>query len=66
MSIVSKVFPEFKFDWLADATKKTLPIELNFKIEAENCENVSKLLKHFKFLKVQTNFIDNYNFATLI
>ena len=50
--MVSWIFPDFKFAWLAEATKKNLPIELDFQQEAENCEKVAKMLRPFNFLKV--------------
>ncbi|XP_070578441.1 aarF domain-containing protein kinase 1-like [Ptychodera flava] len=46
------LFPEFQFLWLAEETKKNLPLELDFVHEGHNCEKVAKLYKHFKFLKV--------------
>ena len=52
---MSWIFPDFKFAWLAEATKKNLPIELDFEQEASNCEKVAKLLEPFKFLKVLLN-----------
>lgn len=52
VSITSKVFKDFDYQWLVDETKKNLPKELNFKLEAENAEKVQKLLKGFKWLKI--------------
>ncbi|GFN99170.1 AAR domain containing kinase 1 [Plakobranchus ocellatus] len=46
------VFPEFDYVWLAEETKKNLPLELDFLNEGRNCEQVGRLLKKFKFLKV--------------
>ena len=45
-------FPEFQFLWLAEETKKNLPLELDFIHEAHNCERVSRMFSHFSFLKV--------------
>ena len=38
--------------WLAEETKKNLPLELDFVNEARNCEKVAKMLDNFDFLKV--------------
>ena len=38
--------------WLAEETKKNLPIELDFVNEGQNCERVARQLHHFDFLKV--------------
>ncbi|KAK3786290.1 hypothetical protein RRG08_060215, partial [Elysia crispata] len=46
------IFPEFDYIWLAEETKKNLPVELDFLNEGKNCERVGRLLKKFKFLKV--------------
>lgn len=52
--MVAWMFPEFKFLWLAEETKKNLPIELDFVQEGHNCERVAKILSKFEFLKVST------------
>lgn len=38
--------------WLAEETKRNLPLELDFLHEGRNCERVERLFKHFSFLKV--------------
>ena len=50
---VAWLFPEFSFIWLAEETKKNLPLELDFVHEAKNCERVAKMFSHFSFLKVR-------------
>ena len=50
--LVAKIFPDFQFLWLAEETKKNLPLELDFVHEAKNCERVAKMLQQFEFLKV--------------
>lgn len=52
VKITSWIFPEFKFDWLVDETKKNIPRELNFVCEAENAEKLKKLFFNYKWLKV--------------
>ncbi len=49
---VKFVFPQFEFMWLADLSKKNLPMELDFKHEGENSEMVAMLLQHHTWLKV--------------
>jgi aarF domain-containing kinase len=46
------IFPEFRFVWLAEETKRNLPIELDFINEAKNIEKVGKMLEKHKFIKV--------------
>lgn len=45
MEILTKlmawVFPDFKMQWLADETKKNLPVELDFLHEGLNAEKVN-------------------------
>lgn len=52
VKITSLIFPEFKFDWLVDETKKNIPRELNFTCEGKNAEKVKKLFSNYKWLKV--------------
>jgi aarF domain-containing kinase len=35
------IFPEFKFEWLADEMRKSIPVELDFVNEARNAEKVN-------------------------
>ncbi|OWF52261.1 uncharacterized aarF domain-containing protein kinase 1-like [Mizuhopecten yessoensis] len=46
------MFPGFQYLWLAEETRKNLPLELDFLKEGANCETVAKQYKHFSFLKV--------------
>ncbi|XP_033735556.1 aarF domain-containing protein kinase 1-like [Pecten maximus] len=50
------MFPGFQYMWLAEETKKNLPLELDFLKEGTNCETVAKQFKHFSFLKVPKIF----------
>ncbi|XP_015116584.1 uncharacterized aarF domain-containing protein kinase 1 [Diachasma alloeum] len=52
VKICSWVFPEFKFDWLVDETKKNIPRELNFYHEGQNAEKVQAMFRHYKWLKI--------------
>lgn len=40
VKIMSWIFPDFKFQWLVDESKKNLPIELDFLHEGKNTEKV--------------------------
>lgn len=50
---IALIFPGFEYLWLAEETKKNLPLELDFLHEGRNCERVERIFKHFNFLKVQ-------------
>ncbi|KAJ8668117.1 hypothetical protein QAD02_009780 [Eretmocerus hayati] len=52
MKVTSWVFPEFKFDWLVDETKKNIPRELDFTQEGENADKVRSLFSHYKWLHI--------------
>lgn len=49
---IAWLFPGFKYVWLAEETKKNLPIELDFVQEGQNCEQIAGILHKFDFLKV--------------
>ncbi|KAJ1913093.1 hypothetical protein H4219_005353 [Mycoemilia scoparia] len=38
--VIHKAFPEFKFMWLSDEMNQSLPVELNFKVERQNADEV--------------------------
>jgi aarF domain-containing kinase len=40
-NIMAWVFPDFKFQWLVEESKKNLPVELDFLNEGKNAEKVS-------------------------
>ena len=50
--MAARIFPEFEFLWLSEEMKEKLPHELDFVEEGHNAEKISRLLGHFKFLKV--------------
>lgn len=54
---MSWVFPNFKFQWLVDESKRNIPIELDFTIEAKNAEKVKTIFKNETWLKVITFLI---------
>mgnify|MGYP001811015252 CR=1 FL=1 len=46
------LFPDFRFGWIAEETKKNLPIELDFRIEAQNIEKIRRMLGKHSFVKI--------------
>lgn len=53
VKIVSKLFPDFKFQWLVDEIKKNIPRELDFTQEAHNAEKLRDIYcKKYDWLKV--------------
>lgn len=52
VKLVSRIFPEFKFQWLVDETRKNIPKELNFIEEGHNAEKVAKLFEDYDWLFV--------------
>lgn len=50
--VVARVFPGFEFGWLAEETRKNLPLELDFIHEAHNSEEAAKRFGYLVFLKV--------------
>ena len=57
MKTAAWIFPSFSFLWLAEETKKNLPLELDFEFEGKNAERVSDLLQGIPFLKVSVGYI---------
>ena len=55
--MVSWLFPEFKFQWLVDESKKHLPLELDFEHEGWNAEKIMHFVKKFPFVKVLAFFL---------
>jgi len=52
VALVSRIFPDFQFGWLAEEMRRNLPLELDFVHEARNCEKVAENFAHLHFLKV--------------
>jgi len=53
---VKAAFPQFEFMWLAEESKKNLPLELAFTQEARNSEKVARIFKDYDWLKVPKVF----------
>ncbi|GIY17131.1 aarF domain-containing protein kinase 1 [Caerostris darwini] len=58
VNIVAWLFPEFTFMWLAEETKRNLPLELDFIHEGQNAERVGKMFSSLPWLKVPKIFWD--------
>lgn len=54
--IMGFVFPDFQMQWLAEETKKNLPIELDFIHEGKNAEKSAELFADYKWLRVPKIF----------
>lgn len=52
VKLMSWIFPEFKFQWLVDESKKNIPQELNFAQEGQNAEKIAKMFGSTEWLKV--------------
>lgn len=52
VNIVARIFPEFSLMWLAEETKRNLPLELDFVNEAHNTDRVRRMFAHFPWLEV--------------
>ncbi|XP_067013048.1 aarF domain-containing kinase 1 isoform X1 [Anabrus simplex] len=52
VKLVSWAFPDFKFDWLVEETKRNIPKELDFTQEGENAEKISQIFQDCKWLKI--------------
>lgn len=47
-----KLFPDFKYGWLAEEFRAKLPLELDFRKEARNCIRCKEMFKNNKRVKV--------------
>lgn len=52
VKLMSKVFPEFKFQWLVDESKKNIPQELDFALEGRNAEKMAKMFENVEWLHI--------------
>lgn len=50
--VVAKIFPNFSFLWLAESTKKNIPLELDFRNEGRNADKIRRLLRNFDWLVI--------------
>lgn len=67
VSIMAKVFPDFKIKWLVDETKINLPIELDFLHEGQNCEKIKEMFKkQFQWLRVPKIYWEHSSSRVLV
>lgn len=59
--IVDWLFPDFTLMWLAEETKRNLPLELDFIHEGQNAERVRRMFSALPWLKVPAIY---WNFST--
>ncbi|XP_041784092.1 aarF domain-containing kinase 1 [Anopheles merus] len=52
VKLVAWTFPDFKFQWLVDESKRNLPMELDFANEGRNAEKVREMFRHYRWLKI--------------
>nr|CAD7458716.1 unnamed protein product [Timema tahoe] len=52
VKLVAWAFPDFQFQWLAEETKRNVPIELDFSQEGHNAEKVGSMFRDYTWLKV--------------
>lgn len=56
--VVSWVLPDFKVQWLVEETKRNIPRELDFVVEAENTEKARQMFNHMPWLKIPAVYKD--------
>ncbi|KAK9881066.1 hypothetical protein WA026_014411 [Henosepilachna vigintioctopunctata] len=52
VKLMSYAFPEFRFQWLVDETKKNIPQELNFEQEGRNAEKIAAFFENTEWLHI--------------
>ncbi|GAB6030636.1 putative aarF domain-containing protein kinase 1 [Chamberlinius hualienensis] len=52
VNIAAYAFPEFPLMWLAEETKKNLPLELDFINEGKNADRLRRMFRHYPWFKV--------------
>lgn len=50
---MSLILPDFKVQWLVNETKRNIPKELDFEVEADNTEKAKVMFHHMPWLKVR-------------
>jgi predicted unusual protein kinase regulating ubiquinone biosynthesis (AarF/ABC1/UbiB family) len=56
--VAKKLFPEFKYSWLAEEFRAKLPVELDFRIEAKNAIRCAEIFKNNKRVKVPKIYLE--------
>lgn len=52
VNVIAKLFPNFSLLWLAETTKKNIPLELDFRHEGRNADKTRHLLEYFEWLRI--------------
>jgi len=66
IDIGEKLFPQFKYKWLAEEVSKNIPIELDFRIEAENVKRCRKMFEGNKNVSVPKVYDEFTSDRTLV
>uniref|UniRef100_T2MA03 Uncharacterized aarF domain-containing protein kinase 1 n=1 Tax=Hydra vulgaris TaxID=6087 RepID=T2MA03_HYDVU len=66
VGLASSIFPEFRFQWLVDQIKESIPLETDFLHEGRNCEKLANMLKDISFLKVPKIYWKNSTERVLV
>ena len=61
-----EIFPVFDFRWLSRNMKRSLPEELDFRIEAKNSENCAEMFKNDPFIKVPKVYKEHSNAKVMV
>ena len=58
VDVAKKVFPNFRYSWLAEEFKTRLPRELDFGIEAQNAKRCAEIFRDHKKVSVPKIYDD--------
>ena len=66
IDIGERLFPEFKYKWLAEEVSKNIPTELDFRIEAENAKRCKEMFAGDKNVSVPKVYDEFTSERTLV
>ena len=66
IDIGGRIFPQFKYKWLADEVSKNIPIELDFRIEASNAKRCKEIFADNKNVYIPKIFDEFTSERTLV
>ena len=61
-----RLFPKFQYKWLADEVSKNIPIEMDFRIEAQNAKRCKAMFANNKNVHVPTVYDEFTSDRTLV
>jgi predicted unusual protein kinase regulating ubiquinone biosynthesis (AarF/ABC1/UbiB family) len=64
--LARSLFPEFKYGWLADEFNTRLPREIDFRVEADNCNRCRSIFKDDKRVAVPKIYDSLVRYRTLV